>query len=220
MLNKSLNILLVISITVFIVSSCERKSGAITEPVVHDTTHVVVRKPNIYIYPVYDMHLIVKLLFPKGGHILESIPKYQNGWDILVDPTGLIDHKYSFLYYECSVPSIFRKDRGWVVEQEKLKDFFKKNMSAYGFNKTEIADFISYWIPKLDNSEKYVLYPQLNEDISSTIRLDFSDTPDTILRLFYFIEPFKNEVIIDEPAIPNTDRKGYSVAEWGVILKE
>ena len=47
-----------------------------TEPINEDTSQVVVKKPNIYIYPTEKINLAVNITFPLGGRVTESIPEY------------------------------------------------------------------------------------------------------------------------------------------------
>ena len=74
--------------------SCEKKT---IEP--ECDTCVVLYKPNIYLFPLENIHLDVKLEFPIGGEVIKSEPLYNNGWSIYIDTTGLIDNKYEFLFY-------------------------------------------------------------------------------------------------------------------------
>jgi hypothetical protein len=106
---------------------------------------------------------------------LESIPEYKEGWQIQIDTTGLIDNEYTYIYYECRVPIQFQKEEGWIIERDSLTTFFQDNMKKYGFNSQEICDFIAYWIPILNNSEKYIIFPQTDKEISPYIQLNFSE---------------------------------------------
>ena len=67
-----------------------------------------VKKPNVYIYPQEKTTMNVKLDFPEGGEIIESIPDYGKGWNITVDTNGLIDNSYSYLFYESIQPDIWQ----------------------------------------------------------------------------------------------------------------
>jgi hypothetical protein len=96
-------------------------------------------------------------------------------------------------------------------------------MKEYGFSKNEIADFTTHWIPRLNNEEEYIIYPQTNNTLDKLIGLKFSTEPDQILRLFYVIEPLlsKDQIeMIEEPIINESlNRSGLFVAEWGVVMK-
>ena len=175
-------------------------------------------KPNIYLYPNKETELDVKIIFPTGGEIVESIPKYEFGWHFNVEKSGLIDRKYRFLYYESKTLDLYQYESGWVVSQNNLEKFFKKKMKQYGFIEPEIYDFIEYWIPILTTNKFYAIFPQEEDIISKMIKLKFSKNPDSLLRLFFGIKGLENSTLeLTEPKIEKFERKGFSVVEWGVI---
>ena len=178
------------------------------------------KKPNIYIYPNETIRLNVGISFPIGGNILTSIPEYGSGWTVSVDPDGTIDGKYGFLYYESSQPDVWQQSRGWIVEKGNLELFFTRNLTAYGFNRREIQDFVDYWIPRLQYADIFEIYPQESAIIDRVIKLEFSVKPDNILRMHYLIKGIKGEQNkrIVEPVITPFVRRGFVVAEWGVIF--
>ena len=179
-------------------------------------------KPNIYIYPENQISLDVNISFPKSGEVIKSIPKFPEQWQNLqIESDGKINNKYDYLFYESIQPNIFQKRKGWIIKLENLKSFFEENLRETGFKQDEIDDFIEYWIPKLTDSKYYAIYPQYNEQLDPLIRLDFSQQPDSILRLTYYISKLKsNEIELSEPDIPSFERKGFVVTEWGVVLGE
>ncbi|MDI6804320.1 MAG: hypothetical protein QME58_10825 [Bacteroidota bacterium] len=198
-------------------NSCKRSP---TEPVEKDTARITPLKPNIYIYPEAKTDLFVSLKFPVGGSVTVSEPPYQNGWNITVEPSGRINDAYDYLFYESENPDLCQYKSGWVVKHTDLASFFTDNMLATGFSQREINDFLDYWIPILNSHPFYIIYPQYKSDIEKMIQLEFSHQPDNILRLFYTIKgSIDGEINLPEPLIPIFSRSGFSVAEWGVILK-
>jgi hypothetical protein len=182
-------------------------------------TSSYVYKPNIYIYPKENMDLSVKLLFPKGGKILTSIPEYGAAWNVSVDTNGLINDTYTYLFYESNQPDIWQREYGWIIQADDLEAFFRQNMTDYGFKGREIDDFIDYWIPRLNEYPFYLIYPQTKTIIDDVIELEFSKQPEYILRLFYVIEGHDQyPEQLYAPEIPAFSRDGYFVTEWGVIL--
>lgn len=183
-------------------------------------TCIVAYKPNIYIYPNEQIDLSIKINFPMGGNIVTSIPEYGTGWNIKVEPSGLINNTYPYLFYESTQPDVWQKNYGWYVQTDKLELFFRQNMTDYGFNDKEIYDFIEYWIPRLTDYSIYSICPQTKSIINDVIQLDFSKQPENILRLFYVIKGHNQiQDKIVAPTIDSFAREGYFVAEWGVILK-
>ena len=182
--------------------------------------HAVVKKPNIYLYPEEDSHIALSLEFPNGGSVTESIPQYSGGWDVDVTTEGKIGGQYDYLFYECDVPDYCQYAYGWVVPKDGLKDFFESNMQSYGFNEKEIGDFTEYWIPRLTTYENYIIYPQLKEEISNMVIIQSSKAIDREGRLFYSIKGTNyNGIQLTAPDIVPFNRDGFTLMEWGVILK-
>lgn len=180
----------------------------------------VALKPNIYIYPTEKMQLFVNLSFPLGGNILTSIPDYNTGWNVTVEPSGKIDNTYTYLFYESSQPDVWQTEKGWQVKQSELTQFFTSNMENYGFSEREIIDFIDFWIPLFKDKEYYTIYPQTNVELNQAISINFSTSPDKIMRLFYLVKGDDNKptIKLEKPVIPTFERTGFYVTEWGVLL--
>ena len=180
---------------------------------------VQVDKPNIYLYPDSTINVCVELEFPQGGEIIKSIPGYTGKWCVSIDSLGIIDEKYEYLFYESIQPDVWQYETGWCIKKDRLKNFFETNMKNYHFSDKEINDFISYWIPRLTDSNYYRIYPQRNAQIDRVIRLNFSVQPDHVFRLFYGLVGTEEYIQLKEPEMDKINRNGFSVVEWGVFLK-
>lgn len=185
-------------------------------------TCIRVLKPNIYLYPTENTNLDVSISFPLGGKIITSIPDFKTGWKINVDTNGIINNKYDFLFYESEQPDVWQMDKGWIISKSELEWFFTENLTKYGFSGREIKDFTDYWIPRLKDYEFYEIYPQESDIINTVIKLEFSKSPDALLRLFYLIRgtdsDTNNKIIIPTDNF-QFKRIGFCITEWGVILK-
>ncbi len=179
-------------------------------------------KPNIYLYPTEATTLDVSLEFPHGGMVTISDPQYPEKWqNIRVEPDGTIDGKYRYLFYEAETPTINQQSSGWVVARDDLEDFFAGNLRETGFIKSEIDDFIEWWIPRLTLSEYYAIYPQYNAQIDPIIAMKISQQPDNILRLAYYVDVIESpDIELQTPQIPDFERTGFVVTEWGLIPSE
>jgi len=214
-MKKLLFIILVIPI-IFLDYGCKNNS---TEPSDQDTSTVIGRKPNLYIYPTKTMLLSVEINFPKGGKILESIPKYNTSWNVSVESDGKINGIYDYLFYECEMPDLTQKEKGWVIKTEKLKEFFSTNLETFGFNHNEINDFIGYWIPILKDYEYYEIYPQYKSTLDRIVKIEFSVEPDNFFRLFYVIIGRNDRQLeLSEPIMESAKRENFYSVEWGVII--
>ncbi|MCX7021699.1 MAG: carboxypeptidase-like regulatory domain-containing protein [bacterium] len=180
-----------------------------------------VKKPNIYLYPESETAVTVRLGFPAGGGVTASEPTYDDGWTVGVAPDGKIEGGYGHLFYEAQVPADWQFDRGWVVQQRQLEEFFTENLAAHGFNERETADFIEYWIPRLEGSAFYVIYPQYAREIEPRITLTVLPPPAEIFRLYYVISGVDLvDRYVSEPVIPIFHHFGFTVCEWGVVIEQ
>jgi hypothetical protein len=208
-----------LSVIIFILANCNKKTEAITEPAEEDTTggHVVVRKPNIYIYPQQEVNIKINLKFPNGGSIVESIPEYGNGWNVKVKPNGFINDQYDYLFYEADIPDLLQIEYGWKVNGAKLDSFFSSNLQSLNFSLKEIKDFTDYWIPLLDENKEYAIYPQYNNNLLELIQIETSITPGNIIRVWYLIEEYNDIMVFGVPVVPSFERTGFVILEWGVV---
>lgn len=180
----------------------------------------IMLKPNIYLYPETTINLTVTLEFPSGGGVIDSDPDYVDGWQITVEPTGLIDGLYEYLFYESVQPDYGQYEAGWVVARGDLEAFFRTNLAQTGFVQNEIDDFIEYWIPRLIEDPYFAIYPQYSEQLDRMVRLNFSQPPDNLIRLIYAVRGLADNFLqLSPPQIPLFSRDGFTAAEWGVILQ-
>lgn len=194
-----ISIILMSSISYF---NCQKNSKSITGVNEADTTNnggLIVRKPNIYIYPTEKIDLTVRLKFPNGGKIIDSSPKYLNGWNIQVNPSGVINNQYQYLFYEARIPEILQRRSGWLKKGEDLEYFFEQNLSDLSFSEKEILDFLEYWIPLFEVDKIYIIYPHYSKELSDIIEINFSIPPDNIIRVLYLIEEFNGNNKVPPP---------------------
>jgi len=177
-----------------------------------------IAKPNIYIYPIEEAVVTVRLAFPTGGGITVSDPPYGDGWTVAVTPEGLIDGEHTFLFYEARGGGRVQREAGWVVARGELEGFFRKNLAATGFYPHEIEDFCEFWVPRLDDKPFFALYPQYDEAYDGLVHLEVEPEPWTVIRLAYLIEGSEERFELMPAAIPAHEVGGFTVHEWGVIL--
>ena len=178
-------------------------------------------KPAIYIYPDSPIDLTVTLSFPQGGRVTTSEPLYpETGWQVNVQPDGVIDNAWPYLFYECNLPYLFQTDTGWRVEQSDLTGFFQSCLQQYGLNERELADFIAFWPSRLTAYDIYLIYPQPRDLMDEIIKLDLSVQPQNMQRLhFLFRGVSKNDKTIPTPPqIKSVKREGLTVIEWGGMM--
>jgi hypothetical protein len=192
--------------------------GPHTLTVHHAYAESGIAKPNIYIYPVEESEVTVRLTFPAGGGITVSDPPYGDGWTVTVTPEGIIDGEWTFLFYEGRSSGSVQREAGWIVRREDLEGFFRENLAATHFYGPEIEDFVEFWVPRLNDHPFFAVYPQYNPIYEGMVGLAVEPEPWTVIRLAYAVEGLEEYFDLMPAAIPAYEIGGFTVHEWGVIL--
>lgn len=84
-------------------------------------------------------------------------------------------------------------------------------------NERESCDFITFWLPVLLKN-KLSLCSFQTEEFFKNFEMKVEPKPDSVLRVFLSIKKIDNVMNIEEQALPNFERKGFTVVEWGGSL--
>lgn len=175
---------------------------------------MVFEKPVLYLYPEKESVITVKI--NTTGDIIESIPDYQDGWTVTVDPSGLINGKYDYLFYEVLTDYDFSKEVGWLIRRLDFSNEMEKILTKVGLEGKEVDDFIKYWDGSLSNSYDYFAVYYLSPlEVEEVMQLSISIKPDSLLRVHFLFVALENPITIESPSIQPFDRKGFTVVEWG-----
>lgn len=177
---------------------------------------VGVKKPAVYLYPTKTTNVKVSLSI--NGYISKSEPEYANGWQVTAQPSGLIDNKYDYLFYEAQLSNLELPNEGWVVAGNNLKNWFDVNLTNLGLNEKEKSQFEEYWLNELPENNFYEIKLLDNNFLDKNMALNISPQPDTIIRLNFYFKPLEKEIKINKPSIITPQRQGFTVVEWGGIL--
>lgn len=194
-------------------------------------------KPAIYLYPQQPTQLNVKL--NPAGYITTSNPPYdpESGWDIIAYPNGslrTIDPKYGlrttdymYLFYESKLERVYSTGEGFVIAGQDLVNFFTNTLPKLGLSLKEIADYIEYWMGRLDTNQPYYYIEfldsaqieQLEPLTLTNLTINTPIIPDTVIRLRTLFEPLTTHVTVPQPTFsPPPPRQGFILVEWGGIL--
>ncbi len=182
-------------------------------------------KPAIYLYPKVTSLINVQV-FPKGD-LTYTDPKYEmgKGWTVLAQPTGSLSsfngQEYGYLYYEARIKDevIKKPTTGFVVKFEELQNFYEKLLPMLGFNVKEKNDFVEYWQKHLDYSPYYFIGIMDKGELDQIEPLSINPTPETTIRVSLYFEALKEYQRVDAPVIKTVERKGYTLFEWGGLVK-
>ena len=175
------------------------------------------RKPAIYLYPTEDM--VVNVEVDVKGLFFNDIPDYGNGWEVFVTKDGIIEGEYDYLFYEAVLWHTDFPEEGWVVEYNRLENWFDKNLPKLGLNEKETNQFIEYWTQELPEAKYYEIKLFDKKFIDENMTLNIEPKPDTVTRLLFHFKALDEMTILEEPTITTPERKGFTVIEWGGILK-
>lgn len=179
---------------------------------------VGVYKPNIYLYPAEETEVQVSFRLP--DLLTKTIPEYGTGWKVKACPDGSLTaegQEYGFLFYESETyPHYWQQEEGFVIPAENREAVFRRILTGYGLNETEIRDFCEFWCEKLDADTSYAMYPQLTEAVDAAMPADITPAPDTVVRLWFAFSPDQTP---ESTAVPEAvPRKGFTVIEWGGLF--
>lgn len=178
-------------------------------------------KPVIYLYPEVETDIAVKL-DPKGK-MTASIPPYGDGWNVNVEPNGLIDKKFGYLFYETEIPAaeIDLPFQGFLVAYDELEGFFDVILPKVGLRGQEIDDFKNWWLDGRLRPEKFYLVRLLDREAIEDIEpMSIEPKPDTVIRIRFIFTPMKDRIETFEPKIETPQRQGYTAVEWGGLVEK
>jgi hypothetical protein len=174
-----------------------------------------VKKPAVYLYPLEELNIKVKV--DVNGSLTLTEPLYNNGWDVNVNPDGLIDNKYDYLFYEANLNKIELPEEGWIVEYKGLEKWFDKYLPELGLTANEKEQFKEYWLKNLRKANYYEIKLLDSKFLEENMKLIISPEPQTLIRLNFYFKPLFENKEIKNPVINTPERKGFTVVEWGGI---
>lgn len=177
-----------------------------------------VKKPAVYLYPLQKSKISIEV--DLKGIITKSEPNYYNGWEVVAEPSGLINGKYDYLFYEGQLDQLQLPKEGWVVKFKELKNWFDLNLRKLGLNEKEISQFEDYWLKELPIAKYYEIRLLDNSFLKENMDLKISPKPKTVIRRNFYFKPLESMITLKEPEIITPERKGFIVVEWGGLLNK
>lgn len=179
-------------------------------------------KPVIYLYPQKTTNVSVKI-DPQGG-LTKSEPVYNTGWNVVAMPDGqLIDIQtgtsYPYLFWEGRGGIYNTPQKGFVVAALDTHDFLIQKLTQLGLNQKEQADFMEFWEPRMTGTPYFFVTFLGNREMDHIAPLTILPKPDSIIRILMDFTPLQNPVAVDAYDIQTPVRKGFTVVEWGGVLR-
>lgn len=180
-------------------------------------------KPVIYLYPESVQDVSVQVA-PYGGFSYTD-PAYNGGWNVIAHPDGRLVNKadgqtYPYLFWEGN-GGIMKTDtnRGFVVAQGDVESFLADSLAKLGFIDQEIADFIEFWLPRMQAAPYYFITFYNRDTMDALAPLTVQPTPDTIIRVLMDYRELDAPVEVEEYPLFAPKRTGFTVTEWGGVLR-
>lgn len=179
-------------------------------------------KPVIYLYPEQTTMASVKVE-PRGGMTI-SDPLYGSGWTVKAEPNGkLTEHSsgktYPYLFWEGRGAIYEQPKKGFVTPKEKVHSFLIEKLAKLGLNENETKDFLEFWEPKMQSAPYYFVTFLGNREMDQLAPLTVEPHPDTIIRVLMDFTPLQQPIDVEEYRIGTPKRKGFTVVEWGGVLR-
>ena len=178
-------------------------------------------KPVIYLYGYNNVDLEVNLNY--DGDISCVYPSFDSGtrWKVKAQKNGtLIDTSkkaYNYLFYEGKPKKPFTKDdidEGFSVKGSETKEFLISSLEKMGLNTKEIADFITFWLPRMQGN-KYNVIKFVNTEYQNKSKITVTPKPDSEIRIFMIWYPSNEGATIPTQTLISKKRTKKTLVEWG-----
>ncbi len=179
-------------------------------------------KPVIYLYPERTTDIHVKL--PNFVNVTVSEPTYpKEGWHVRATPAGALtlasdQSAWSSLFWEGTGVNYPVPETGFVVKQQDVASFLERTLAKYGLNAQESKDFMDFWVPEMQGAPYYRI-SFLTDTWSASVPLAVKPAPRTSIRLFMDWKKLTAPISLAEPTIVTPVRNGYTLVEWGGLLR-
>ncbi len=169
-------------------------------------------KPVIYLYPIKPTQVSVKV----GANITVSDPEYGNGWNVLAEPTG----KQTLFWEGTGFGRYPEVTSGFVVKHENIETALRSQLAQQGLNARESQDFLDFWLPKMPTTPYIRLTWFGTKEMNELAPLYVSPKPDSVIRVFLDFQGLQKPISIPEQKLSSVARTGFTLAEWGGLLKK
>ncbi len=175
-------------------------------------------KPVIYLYPEEETDVSIQVDFMGNGELTCTYPEYDNGWNVTAMPDGTLYDKdgneYYCLYWEGEGEYNLDFSEGFCVKGEDTAEFLREKLMYMGLTAREANEFIIYWLPIMQKNP-YNIITFHTDDYVNAVPLTVSPIPDSVIRVFMTFRASNSEVAIPIQTLPQYERNGFTVVEWG-----
>ena len=179
---------------------------------------IPVWKPVIYLYSDEDIEVDIQI---NGTELTTTYPLYEDKWSVSVkEKNNIIDkngREYNYLYWEGLSEDFLETSKGFIVSKDNYIGFLEDKLAYIGLTDREACDFISYWLPYMNEFE-YCLVSFQMENYAEQVKLNYSVIPDNELRVFVAFKGLDEPIDVEAQDLSyysDFERAGFTVVEWG-----
>ena len=178
-------------------------------------------KPVVYLYPTQNAQVSVKV----GAKVTVSEPAYNDGWQVSAEPTGKLTladgRQYDSLFWEGLGDGMYPAiTSGFVVPQAKLNATLWQQLKQLGLNENESRDFMDFWWPRMPKTPFVRLTWFGTRQMNELAPLTVTPQPDTMIRIFLDFAGLEQPINLASQRLSAPERKGFTLVEWGGLLKK
>ena len=184
-------------------------------------------KPVIYLYPEQACEVKVSLSFdgeltcvyPSFAESLPAEGRDGGTWTVVAQPDGTLadpctGREYGYLFWEGLQATEPDMSQGFCVAGADTEGFLEDSLARLGLTDREAADFITYWLPRMQGNA-YNLISFQGGAYEDAACLSVDPAPDTVIRVFMAWCPFDEPVDVEPQELDAPDRGGFTLVEWG-----
>ncbi len=185
-------------------------------------------KPVLYAYNPRDLDLLINL--KANGKLKFTYPQISetNSWEMKLKNNHFMDQKgneYPYLFWDSEQKDInISKSEnnlsGAILRKENVVTYLDSVLSEVGFNSQEKTDFITYWGPRLVQTEFCFVQFQTQHECSQFAEYEISPKPDNFNRLYILFSGFEyfptNFSVTSQKLLP-FKRQDFNLLEWGGV---
>jgi len=109
---------------------------------------------------------------------------------------------------------------GFVIPRHEIAAFFERILPRLGLNERESRDFRDAWLPRFHDAPYYFITFLPRATIDRLAPLVVTPKPDAVIRVLMDYRPLWTSERVKAPHLPPPpERRGFTVVEWGGILR-
>ncbi|WP_257461692.1 SH3 domain-containing protein [Archangium lipolyticum] len=188
-------------------------------------------EPIVYFYPERPMH--VRYTLAPEVRVARAEPLARdNAWTFLATPQGLLEEvdaapgrarrTFKRLFWEGTSVRFPPPAEGVCLPGSRTSEYFREVLPRLGLQPHETEDFLEAWVPRMEGAAFNVIGFHPREVVDRLAPVRVSPAPTWMIRILMDATPVEECPELQAPVLPEAmpAREGFSVVEWGGVLRE